>query len=62
LLTQAKPSSESDPAIGEFLHFLAKDIAAHPQAIRGLDGTLQARLQSLIGSVEVDLDAPLPDE
>ncbi len=60
LLGRVEPTS--DPAIGEFLHFLARDIAARPQAIHGLDGALQARLQSLIGTVDVDLDAPLPDE
>ncbi len=62
LLSRAESTSESDPALGEFLHFLAQDMAARPHAVRGLDGTLQARLQSLIGAVEVDLDAPLPDD
>lgn len=62
LLTRVERCSERDPAIGEFLHFLAQDIATRPQAIHGLDGALQARLQSLIGTVEVDLDSPLPDE
>lgn len=62
LLARVEQNNELDPAIGEFLHFLAQDIAVRPQAIRGLDGALQARLQSLIGAVEVDLDAPLPDE
>ena len=62
LLTRAAAVGESDPAIGQFLHFLANDIAARPEAIRGIDRALQARLQALVGTIEVDLDAPLPDE
>ncbi|MES2321423.1 MAG: type II toxin-antitoxin system PrlF family antitoxin [Pseudomonadota bacterium] len=55
-------SDQSVHAIDEFLHFLARDIAARPHALRALDGTLQLRLQSLIGNIEVDLDAPLTAE
>lgn len=62
LLTRAVPVDESDPVMGEFLHFLANDIAARPETIQGIDSALQARLQALVGSIEVDLDAPLPDD
>ena len=62
LLLRAATADESDPALSAFLCFLAHDIAAHPEAIRALDGALQARLTDLVGGVEVDLDAPLPDE
>lgn len=62
LLRRAELGNQNDPAMGEFLRFLASDIAARPHAISGLDSALQARLQSLVGSIEVDLDATLTDD
>ncbi len=62
LLARVEAIDESDPAMGAFLRFLANDIAAHPEAIRALDDSLQARLHALVGTIEVDLDSPLPDE
>ena len=60
MATRARSKDESDTAIGEFLLFLVNDFASRPHAILGFDATLRARLESLIGTVEVDLDAPLP--
>lgn len=51
-----------DPALGAFLGFLASDLVTHPQRVTGLDIGLRKRLQSLVGKIEVDLDAALPDE
>ena len=51
--------SEDDPAIGQFLNFLAHDIAANPQHLQAIDSNLVARIHSLIDSNEIDLDAPL---
>lgn len=48
VLTRAEPSAENDPVLGQFLGFLARDIASHPE-----------RLQSLTGDIEIDLEAPL---
>lgn len=48
-----------DPVLGQFLGFLARDIAAHPERLQVIDAGLLARVQSLVGQVEVDLDAPL---
>jgi antitoxin PrlF len=62
LLTRAAPADADDPALGAFLHFLARDIQTHPQNVRGLSPDLRARIQSLVGDVDVDLDAPLPAE
>jgi antitoxin PrlF len=51
-----------DPVLGRFLAFLAHDIEAHPQRLRGLDDAVVQRLRSLVGKIEVDFDAPLsPD-
>jgi antitoxin PrlF len=43
----------------EFLDFLAWDIASHPERLQAIDAGLVQRLQSLIGGITVDLDAPL---
>lgn len=49
-----------DPALGSFLHLLARDIAAgtaHP-----VSPELLRRIRSLVADVEVDLEAPLSAE
>lgn len=45
--------------LGQFLDFLAHDIASHPERLQALDAGLVQRLKSLVGGVEVDLDAAL---
>ncbi|MBP8924586.1 MAG: type II toxin-antitoxin system PrlF family antitoxin [Pseudomonadales bacterium] len=47
------------PVLGQFLGFLARDIAKHPEHLQAVDTGLLQRLQSLVGDVEVDLDAVL---
>jgi antitoxin PrlF len=57
------PAEEDDPALGAFLDFIEADIKAHPERLRAFDGGLRDRLQTLVGDVDVDLDAPLsPDD
>jgi len=58
VLTRAD-TPEDDPAIGQFLSFLAHDIATNPQHLQAIDSNLAARIHSLVGSIEIDLDAPL---
>jgi len=48
-----------DQVLGEFLGFLARDIASHPERLQAVDAGLVDRLQSLVGGIEVDLDAAL---
>ncbi len=60
LLTRAETAEGDDPVLGEFLGFLARDIASHPERPRAVDAGLVQRLRSLVGDVEVDLDAALP--
>ena len=55
-----KADAGDDPLIGEFLGFLAQDIAAHPERVQALDAAFVDRLQTLVGEVEIDLDSPLP--
>jgi len=59
VLTRAGSSEGDDPLLGEFVGFLARDIASHPERLRALDAGLVQRLQSLVGGIEVDLDAAL---
>ena len=55
LLTRAA-ANEDDPAIGEFIGFLARDIAAHPEHVKALGSALVKRVRSLVADVDVDVD------
>ena len=59
ILTRAQASEGDDPVLGQFLSFLAADIAQHPERLQAIDGKLARRLRSLTGSIEVGLDEPL---
>jgi antitoxin PrlF len=59
VLTRAEASEGDDPVLGQFLGFLARDIASHPERLRAVDAGLVQRLQSLVSGIEVDLDAVL---
>ena len=59
VLTRAASPGDDDPALGAFLSVLAHDIAAHPERLQAVDATFVERLRSLVGEVEVDLDASL---
>ena len=53
---------EDDPALAPFLALLQEDIAAHPERLLHITANLAGRLQELVGGIEVNLDAPLPDD
>lgn len=59
VLTRAAPADGDDPVLGQFLGFLAADIARNPQRLQTIDAGLARRLRSLAAEVEVDLDAAL---
>lgn len=59
VLTRAETTEGDDPVLGQFLGFLARDIASHPERLKVVDAGLVQRLQSLVGNLEVDLDAAL---
>ena len=61
VLARVQASQEDDPVIGRFLEFLANDMARHPERLMTLNAALPSRLNGLLGDVEGDLDAPLPD-
>lgn len=53
---------DDDPALGQFLSFLAKDISDNPQHLSAISNDLVGRVQALVTGVELDLDSPLSDE
>jgi len=59
VLKRAAPAQGEDPVLGQFLGFLARDVANHPERLQTLDAGLVHRIQSLVGNVEVALDSPL---
>ena len=59
VLTRAENADVDDPVLGQFLGFLARDIASHPERLQTIDPSFVRRLQSLTGGIEVDLNAAL---
>lgn len=59
VLTRAEPDDGDDPVLGQFLGFLAHDIANHPERLQAVDTAFVQRLQALTGGIEVDPDASL---
>lgn len=59
VLTRAEASEGDDPVLGNFLGFLARDIASHPERLQAVDASFVQRIQSLVGGIEVDIDAAL---
>jgi len=63
MLTRADAADNADPVLGQFLGFLAQDMAAHPERLQSFDAQLVQRIQALTKDIEVDLDAALsPDD
>ena len=58
----SRAESEEDPVLGEFLAFLANDMATNPTQIKPLSETMKTRAEALVAGVEIDLDAPLREE
>ncbi len=54
--------TKSDPILGQFLNFLARDMEKNPQHLEAISSDLVNRVQSLVDGVDLDLDAPLSDE
>jgi len=56
VLTRAESSAGDDPVLGQFLGFLARDIANHPERLQAADFGLVQRLRSLVGEIEINLN------
>jgi len=59
VLSRVDTSGKDDPVLGQFLEFLARDIASHPERLQTIDAGLAQRIHSLVGGVEIDLGAAL---
>lgn len=59
LLSRADDVVADDPLLEQFLGFLAHDMAQHPERLQSVDSALVRRIQSLVKTVDVDLDASL---
>lgn len=55
-VTVRRAGEDYDPAIASFLSFLAKDIAARPEQLKGLTPELLKSIESLTEGVELDPD------
>lgn len=58
-VSQHAGASEDDQVLRGFLTLLDDDIRSHPEKLIALDSTLLARLDSLIGGLDVDINFPL---
>lgn len=62
VLTVGDETGADVPVLGEFLGFLVRGMASHPQRLQAVNASFLKRLQSLTGGVEIDLDSALsPD-
>ena len=59
VLSRVEITEEDDPVLGQFLGFLSRDIANHPERLQAVDASLVQRMHSLVGSIEVDLNTAL---
>lgn len=63
VLSRADASEGDDPVLGQFLSFLADDMAKHPDRLAPVYSGVVQHIQSLTAGVDVDLNAPLsPDD
>ena len=61
-ISRVVEEEESDPILGSFLNFLAKDMKENPEHIQAVSSEIVNRAKSLTEGVDIDLDAPLEDE
>ena len=52
---------DDDPALNQFLSFLARDITRYPQHVTAIGGELAERVRRLVSGVDVDLNTQLSD-
>ena len=57
--SERKSTTKNSQELCEFLKLLEDDILSNPEKLIALDSTLLARLDSLIGGLDVDSRSPL---
>lgn len=59
MLSRVEIAEEDDTVLGQFLGFLTRDLANHPERLQSIDAGFVQRLRTLTGGIDVDLDAVL---
>ena len=59
VLTRADAAEGHDPVLSQFLAFLSRDIADHPERLQAIDGEFVQRIQTLVRDIGVDLNGAL---
>ena len=59
LLTRIDTTETTDPVLGQFLNFIAHDMAAHPKHLQSVNAAWLRKMKSLVADVKFDLNAPL---
>lgn len=59
VMRRAAVTEDGDPVLSQFLGFLARDIASHPERLQTVDAGLVQRLNVLVGGVDFDPNAAL---
>ena len=62
VMSRVVASGEDDPVLGQFLGFMARDMAAHPERLQAVDAALAGRIRALVKDVDIDLEAPLGND
>lgn len=57
--SECTEASKNDQVLFEFLSLLEDDIQSNPESLIALDSSFMARLESLIGGIDVDTNSPL---
>jgi antitoxin PrlF len=55
----AAESAHSDPVVGKFLEFVARDMGKRPEALKAISREFAARISSVVKGKKVDLDEPI---
>ncbi|MEN9798502.1 MAG: hypothetical protein RL653_2198 [Pseudomonadota bacterium] len=55
----AVEAEHEDPIVGEFLRFLARDMAKRPRALEPLSREFAGRVRKLVKGTRVNLEAPI---
>lgn len=62
IIEPKQAEDEEDPVIAKFLNFLARDIEQNPQNLVPLTQEMLDESYSLVGDIDIDMDAPLEDD
>ena len=58
-LVNLEEHAHADPTLAPFLALLSRDIAEHPERLRGFPRELVTRMRRLTAKIRIDHDAPL---